>query len=202
MTKKNEKKYIFTDHEDFAEYNIMAKKVKNKRKHYKYTNSHKVYSNDVFDNNVVKDDIYLWETLTEISKILASHYPVYFENGLFYDFNKGNLYYKSDDCIAFDFGLIRSWRTKYFGEKYKYKGKIYKELPCEEITAEIIGSEDLNISERIFLLSSTLEYLEAGYSINQLNFWLEMLINFFKQGQTANNLIMSMILFPSNLFKI
>ena len=199
---KVEKNYIFADNEDFAIYNSMAKKVKTKRIHYKYTNSHKVYSNDVIDNNSVKDDIYLWEKITELSKMLASQYPVFFEQGLLFNFNNGTLHFKSDDCIAFDFGLIRSWRTKYFGEKYTYKGKQYRELPCEEITAEIIGTEDLNATERVFLLTTTLDYLEAGYTINQLNFWLESLVNIFKQGQTANNLIMSMILFPSELFKI
>ena len=102
---KVEKNYIFADNEDFAIYNSMAKKVKTKRIHYKYTNSHKVYSNDVIDNNSVKDDIYLWEKITELSKILASHYPVFFEQGLLFIFNNGTLHFKSDDCIAFDFGF-------------------------------------------------------------------------------------------------
>jgi hypothetical protein len=85
------------------------------------------------------------------------------------------------------------WDNVYLPETYTHQGTIYKGQEFRVIEAEIIGSEDLNIQERLYLHETLLELLEEGYRIEQLNWYIESLVNLFKQGWTANLLVLAML---------
>lgn len=101
-----------------------------------------------------------------------------------------------------DFGIIRSRTMRYFAEKYEYKDlmnprsewRTYTGQEFEYKQAEIIGSENLGIEERLFLHESLLEYLEEGYRIEQLNGWIESLLNLCLQGFSARTIILALLL--------
>lgn len=171
----------------------LAQKVKGKRVHYRYTKNHKNYENDKIDGQVVVNDRDNYERLTACYQQLANLYPVFAQTSLFAGNNQGVLFYEDVNVVAYDYGLIRTWLNKYYKEYYWYQGKRYLGQEFEARTAEIIGSEDLNIQERIYLHETLLELLEEGYRIEQLNWYIESLVNLFKQGWTANLLVLAML---------
>lgn len=93
-----------------------------------------------------------------------------------------------------DFGIVRSRITQFTPETYTYKGTQYKGDDFKVYQAEIIGSELLGIEERVFLHESLLEYIEEGYKIEQLNGWIESLLNLCLQGFSARTIILMLIL--------
>ena len=177
---------LFTGVKGFEELEQMARKVKHKRVHYKTTTYTKVYKNDVIDGKIQHNDIFLWGRMRELHKRLANFFPIFFSN------IEPSI--TSEDYKAYDFGIVRVWDNVYLPETYTHKGAIYKGQEFRVIEAEIIGSEDLNIQERIYLHETLLELLEEGYNINQLNWYIESLVNLFKQGWTANLLVLAMIM--------
>lgn len=94
----------------------------------------------------------------------------------------------------FDYGILRYRRSEYDNEEYTYQGKRYKDLPFQYTQAEIIGSELLGIEERLFLHETLLEYLEEDYKIEQLNGWIESLLNLCLQGFSARTIVLMLIL--------
>ena len=171
----------------------LAQKVKGKRVHYRYTKNHKNYENDKIDGQVVVNDRDNYERLTACYQQLANLYPVFAQTSLFAGNNQGVLFYEDDNVVAYDYGLIRTWLNKYYKEYYWYQGKRYLGQEFEARTAEIIGSEDFNIQEKLYIHETLLELLECGYRIEQLNWYLESLVNLFKQGWTANLLVLAML---------
>ena len=177
---------LFTGIVGFEELEQMARKVKHKRVHYKTTTYTKVYKNDVIDGKIQHNDIFLWGRMRELHKRLANFFPIFFSN------IEPSI--TSEDYKAYDFGIVRVWDNVYLPETYTHKGAIYKGQEFRVIEAEITGSEDLNIQERIYLHETLLELLEEGYNNNQLNWYIESLVNLFKQGWTANLLVLAMIM--------
>jgi hypothetical protein len=183
---------IFSGNEGYKEYDTLASKIKRKRVHYKNTTYTKFYKNDVQDDGTHINDTFLWGRLNTLHIYLSSFFPVFFNNSLFA--NQGTLYYEDEDTVAYDYGMIRSWLDKYTDDNYSYYGVKYKGQNFNVAGAEIIGTEDLLLDSRLFLHSELLYYLEEGYRIEQLNSWLEELVNYFKQGWTAQSLVLAMIM--------
>ena len=177
---------LFTGIKGFEELEQMARKVKHKRVHYKTTTYTKVYKNDVIDGKIQHNDIFLWGRMRELHKRLANFFPIFFSNV--------EPCIVEEDYKAYDFGVVRVWVNMYLPETYTHQGAIYKGQEFRVVEAEIIGSEDLNIQERIYLHETLLELLEDGYNINQLNWYMESLVNLFKQGWTANLFVLAMIM--------
>lgn len=177
---------LFTGVEGFEEFDKMARKVKTKRVHYKTPTYTKVYSNDVIDGNILTDDLTLWGKMTELYSRLANFFPVFFTN-----VEPSEI---GEDYKAYDFGIVRVWDYNYTSEAYTHRGTIYKGQDFKVLEAEVIGSEDLGIQERLFVHESLLEYLEEGYRIEQLNWWLEELVNCFKNGCTVSSLMLALIM--------
>lgn len=183
---------IFTGkHEEGDE---LAQKVKGKRIHYGDTKNHKNYENDVIDGQVVVNDIDNYARLTACYQQLANLYPVFAQTSLFASNNQGFLFYEDDEVVAYDYGLIRTWLNKYYKEYYWYQGKRYLGQEFEARTAEIIGSEDFNIQEKLYLHERLINFLEQGYTLEQVSWDIESLINLFEQGWTANLLVLAMIM--------
>lgn len=177
---------LFTGVEGLEEYDKMARKVKNKRVHYKTTTYTKFYKNDIIDGKIHNNHILTWGRLRQLHSQLANFFPIFF-NGV-----EPTEY--GEDYRYFDFGMVRVWDNSYTSETYTYRGDIYKGQDFKVLEAEIIGTEDLNIQERLYIHETVLELLEEGYNIDQLNWYIESLVNLFKQGWTANLLVLAMIM--------
>ena len=177
---------LFQGREGFEEFDRMARKVKSKRVHYKTPTYIKTYSNDVIDGKILNNDLYIWGRMKELHTRLSNFFPIFF--------NGAKPIEETDDYKVFDFGMVRVWENIYRAEMYTYRGDIYKGQDFKVLEAEIIGTEDLNIQERLYIHETVLEMLEDGYNINQLNWYIESLVNLFKQGWTANLYVLAMIM--------
>ena len=188
---------IFSESEEHKDYDSLAKKLKKKRVHYKNTTYTKYYKDDVIDGYYL-NDTHTWGRLSIAHNNLSDFFPVFFSNSLGRLLNQGNLYYEDEDTVVYDIGLIRSWRNRYTEEEYEYKGRdgwgVFKGQNFEVTGAEIIGSEDLLLDSRLFLHMWLLEFLQEGYKIEQLNPWLEELLNYLHQGITAQCIVLAMII--------
>ena len=178
---------LFTGVKGFEELEQMSRKVKHKRVHYKTTTYTKVYKNDVIDGKIHNNDISIWGRMRELSIILSNFFLDFLTNK---DIEPSII---DEEHKAYDFGVVRVWDNVYLAETYTYQGVVYKGQDFRFIEAEIIGSEDLNIQERLYLHETLLELLEEGYRIEQLNWYIESLVNLFKQGWTANLLVLAML---------
>lgn len=177
---------LFTGVEGLEEYDKMARKVKHKRVHYKTTTYTKFYKNDVIDGKIHNNHILTWGKIRELHSRLANFFPVFF-SGI-----EPSL--QGENYKAYDFGMVRVWDNIYLSESYTHIGTVYKGQDFRVLEAEVIGTEDLNIDERLFIHESLLELLEEGYRIEQLNWWLEELVNCFKNGWTVSSLVLAMIM--------
>ena len=177
---------LFTGVKGFEELEKMARKVKNKRVHYKNTTYTKYYKEDVIDGKIQNNQTFQQGRMRQLYTRLANFFPIFF-SGVQPSFIE-------EDYKAYDFGIVRVWDNVYLPETYTHQGAIYKGQEFRVIEAEIIGSEDLNIQERLYLHETLLELLEEGYRIEQLNWYIESLVNLFKQGWTANLLVLAMIM--------
>lgn len=172
---------LFSGVEGFEHYDDMAQKVKYKRVHFKTPTYTKVYSNDKdIDGNILTEDTHIWGKMTKLYSTLANFFPIFFTN--IEPSSEGEGY------KTYDFGMVRVWDLSYFPEKYTYQRKEYLGQDFKVLEAEVIGTEDLNIDERLFIHENLLELLEEGYRIEQLNWWLEELVNCFKNGWTVSSL--------------
>ena len=162
------------------------KNLPQKRIHNSIPSYTKTYENYQDTEGNVFNDVSTWGRMSQLYSILGNnHFPILFS---------------LDDTV--DLGIIRSRTKRYFAEKYKYKdllnpksqGHTYTGQEFEEKQAEIIGSEMLGIEERLFLHESLLECLEEGYRIEQLNGWIESLLNLFLQGFSARTVVLMLIL--------
>lgn len=162
-----------------------SRKLKKKRVHYKTPTYKKFYKNDI-GSNITQNDTSNWGRMRQLHLTIANFFPIFF-SGVEPTITEDN--YK-----VYDFGIVRVWDNIYLPESYTHKGAIYKGQEFRVLEAEIVGTEDLNIQERLYVHETLLELLECGYRIEQLNWYLESLVNLFKQGWTANLLVLAMIM--------
>ena len=162
-----------------------SRKLKSKRVHYKTPSYKKAYKNDI-GSNITQNDTYNWGRMRQLHLTIANFFPIFF-SGVEPTITEDN--YK-----VYDFGIVRVWDNVYLPETYTHQGSIYKGQEFRVLEAEIVGTEDLNIQERLYIHETLLELLECGYRIEQLNWYIESLINLFKQGWTANLLVLAMIM--------
>lgn len=175
--------------------------IPKKRVHYKKPTYNKSYKNDVIHsqtlttnskplpnergNTTIKDDNLTWGRMKELYQILANYFP--------YPILCAGV----DEYV--DTGIIRTYKSEYVAEKYLYQGddgitRIYKGQEFTIWEAEIIGTEDLGINERLFVHELLIEYLDKGYQIEQLNMWISEIVNWFLQGFTAENMTIFLLL--------
>lgn len=132
---------------DMSEYG----KLKKKRIHYKTPTYTKFYKNDIQTDGTINNDLCTWGKIKEIYTKIACFFPILFPKEIkeYYDFLGVNPNVK-----------IRVWVTRYQKDTYTYKGQIYTGQEFIVTEAEIIGTEDLSIEERLYLHELLLERLE------------------------------------------
>ncbi|MCM1339398.1 MAG: hypothetical protein NC191_06980 [Muribaculaceae bacterium] len=162
------------------------KNLPKKRIHNEIPTYTKTYENYQDAEGNIFDDVNTWGRMSQVYSMLGN--------------NHFHILFSVNDIQ--DFGIVRSRTKRYFAEKYKYKDlmnpksrwQTYTGQDFEEKQAEIIGSELLGIEERLFLHETLLEYLEMGYRIEQLNGWIEQLLNLCLQGFSARIIVLALIL--------
>lgn len=185
---------VLSQEDNSAEYEKLRKEaLKAKRIRYKKSTYTKFYKEDKHANGVLSKDLEKWGNMNRLYIELANRfpYPTVFEQN-------PNIVQESKDTFYIDTGMVRTYKACYHREKYKHRGDdgIIKEYDGEEFFynyAEIIGTEDLGINERLFIHSELINYLDDGYKIEKLNMWLDNLVNMFKQGWTAELLIILLL---------
>lgn len=77
---------------------------------------------------------------------------------------------------------IRFWFSKHECEEYEYEKEVFNGESFNIVEAELIGTEDLNIDERLFLHKKLLEFVKNGMNIQVAAGKLQPLIIQFKNG--------------------
>ncbi len=77
---------------------------------------------------------------------------------------------------------IRFWFSKHECEEYEYDKEVFNGESFNIVEAELIGTEDLNIDERLFLHKKLLEFVKNGMNIQIAAGKLQPLIIQFKNG--------------------
>jgi len=190
--------------------------IPKKRVHYKKPTYNKSYKNDVIHsqtlttnskplpnergNTTIKDDNLTWGRMKELYQILANYFPYPILQPIKTLTPHPNpLPEERENTLYIDTGIIRTYKSEYVAEKYLYQGddgitRIYKGQEFTIWEAEIIGTEDLGINERLFVHELLIEYLDKGYQIEQLNMWISEIVNWFLQGFTAENMTIFLLL--------
>ena len=192
---------ILSEDKNAAEYEKLRKKaLKSKRIRYKNPTYTKTYEEDKHQDGFQARDYESWGNMNRLYIELANHfpYPTAFEQ-------RENIIQEDEDTSYVESGMVRTYKVCYHRGKYKHRGDdgIIKEYDGEEFFynyAEIIGTEDLGINERLFIHSELIYYLDEGYRIEKLNMWLENLVNMFKQGWTADLLIILLLNMEEDLW--
>lgn len=163
----------------------LAKKVKNKRYHYKYTTYTKDYSQEVVDGKIDTDT---WGKMEELYKRLYySFFQIYNSNSLLS--TKGELVKENEEQIVYDNGIVRTWKNRYYKEKFSYYGEVFEGQEFEDVGAEIKGTEDLGMEERIWLHSCLFERLSDGEEIDSMNAEIEYIVSLFQNGVRLRDLL-------------
>ena len=187
-----------SEDDNSAKYEELRKQaLKSKRIRYKNPTYTKYYEEDKHTDGRTSKDHEKWGTMNQLYIELANRfrYPTAFEQN---DYNDYNITQQDKDTSYIETGMVRTYEVCYHKEKYKHRGDdgIIKEYDGEEFFyyyAEIIGTEDFGINERLFIHSELIYYLDEGYKIEKLNMWLENLVNMFEQGWTAELLLIMFI---------
>ena len=169
----------------------MSRKVKTKRIHYTNPTYKKDYGSDAVDGKL---DMERWGKMEAVYKRLANFFPIFLPNSLLSHLCTGELVENTEECLAYNFGMVRSWKNNYYEENYTYRGETFKGQEFEDVGAEVKGTGDLNVEERLFVHEELLEALEEGYEIDQLNWWLEEMVNYFQQGATVGSYCLALLL--------
>lgn len=141
--------------------NTKKKNFNKKRDRYKNPTYRKSYKNDVIDEEQqqqeaekqqqIKDDTVLWGGMNNVYAELANYFTDQIPFG---------------SCeTVFDLGFITLWKQEYTNKSYMYYGKRYKEVPHNFLEAEVKGTENLPIDERLKIHSKFLEILKQDYTI-------------------------------------
>lgn len=128
---------LFSQNPEFKQYDLLYKRQRHKRVHYKTPTYKKKYENDVTDDGFIKDDLKTWGRMKEVY-ILIGNYIIGLNNRE----------------LVFNF-----WNEEYEREIYTYKGKTFKGQHFRVVEAEIKGSEDMRIDKRLKLHEEVLEML-------------------------------------------
>ena len=76
-------------------------------------------------------------------------------------------FYNSDAVYYFSQKRIKAWCYQYTEEDYEYEHKLYKGEEFKTREAEIVGTENLDISTRIRLHQKLIEYLEDNIKLDE-----------------------------------
>lgn len=154
----------------FQQDNPSIKKPKTKRVHYDIPTYRKSYKNDVKDDGTIVDDVSTWGKMKE----------VYFTLTNFVGYNP----FSTEEVQEIE-GL-RVWNIHYVPETYFYKTQLYKGQDFRVIETEIIGSEDLHITERLYLHESLLNALRSGVELSEAMTDIKLVLNLLKKGYTLD----------------
>lgn len=146
------------------------KKPKFKRVHYKIPTYKKVYKNDIQDDGFVKDDVATWGKIKDLQNVLTDYVG----------FNPF-----SEETIQ-EINGVRVWNVHYLPENYIYRGKQYKGQDFRVIESEIIGTEDLHITDRLYLHEHLLNELRAGLPLSEAMVDIRFMLNLIQKGYTLN----------------
>ncbi len=183
------------NNEDIEYEKLRIEALKSKRIRYKNSKYTKFYEEDTHFDGSQTDSINTWGNMNRLYIELANMfpYPLAFDTE-----RQKNIVQEDDNTFYIDTGMIRTYKICYQKGKYKHRGDdgIIREYDGEEFNynyAEVIGTEDFGINERLFIHSELINYLYEGYKIQELNIWLENFVNLFKQGWTAELLIVLLL---------
>lgn len=189
VSKKNEQINIFTQVNNNGDVTVLDEfksaheafeKLPKKRIHYKTAKYHKKYNNYTDIEGNIFDDTHIYGRLNAIYTQLANAFPFLFQQEKYVEI-----------------GMLRCWKVEYVKEEYTHKGISYMGQNFTVRQAEVIGTEDLSAEARLFIHSEVLNALDEGYSIEQMNMWLEEFVNYFKQGFRACDVLLALILCPN-----
>lgn len=123
---------------------------KAKRVHYKTPLYTKYYTNDISSDGIVYDDS-KWSQMHQVYKAVA--------NWVVISYGK--------EPEHFDIEGLRIWNDYYKADTYYYKNQRFKgqEFRCR--MGEIIGTEKLNIDERLSIHNCFIELMRAGKTIKE-----------------------------------
>lgn len=120
---------------------------KSKRVHYKNP-KRKVYKDLIKDGEFITDDMALWGKMKSVYAALANYFPPPL--------------FSLSDSEFFDCGCVRVWKSLYTAEIYEHSGTTFNGQNFTVLEAEIIGSENLPVQERLFLHELLLDRLRSG----------------------------------------
>ncbi len=144
---------LFTGKEGFEDAEELAQSLKISRIRYKNTTYTKTYENDLIDGEIVNDDPALWGEMKKIYLEIANYFV-------------DKIPFGSTETI-FDFDSIRVWKQEYTNKIYVYQGSKYKEVPDKFIEAELIGTENLPVAERLKIHQELLRHLQQKREIQE-----------------------------------
>lgn len=169
--------------------------LKSKRSRFKNPTYVKFYKEDTHTDGSSTDSIIKYGRMNQLYSQLANYFPfpLAFEKERY-----SQVVSMDDDGWYIDTGIVRTYKIAYKKEKYTHRGDdgVIREYEGEEFFlnfAEIIGSEDFGINERLFLHEELIKCLEEGYPIEKLNMWIDELINMMLNGFTAELLIVLLL---------
>lgn len=159
---------LFSGVAGFEQYNEEVKSFKKKRIHYTTPTYIKLYKNDKDKNGfILNDDVKCWGRMKELYSKLTDYFPF-------------SLNQEKEDYL-----FLRKWRERYTQEIYKYKGTAYKGQEFQIDEVEVIGTEKFDIHERLFIHESILNFFKEGTKIEDLQDWVNGIIEWFNNGGTV-----------------
>lgn len=166
--------------------------MKAKRLRFKNPTYIKYYKEDTHTDGSTTEALIKYSRMNQLYIQLANYFrfPTKFENKKTIPIG--------DDTYCIDTGIIRTYQVNYTKEKYTHKGDdgVIKTYKGEEFFlnfAEVKGTEDLGINERLFVHEELMRCIEDGYTIEKLNMWLEELVCLMQNGFTAELLIILLL---------
>lgn len=94
-----------------------------------------------------------WEYLRELQRQLANFLDVPY-------------FFDRDEVFLFSNNRIKAWVYVYSDESYEYEGKEYEGEAFKVREAEIVGTENYHIEERLYLHQQLINYLENGVNLD------------------------------------
>lgn len=82
----------------------------------------------------------------------------------------------------FDYGIVRVWVQQYTVDDYTHNGTNYKGQRFNVVEAEIKGTEDFNVEERLFLHQKLLMWLQNGGKLEDITKEIKQDIQALKNG--------------------
>lgn len=124
-----------------------------KRVHYEIPTYTKEYENDVYEDGTVKDDS-VWSQMHQTYKALA--------NWVWSDKVMPN--YEPDEFVV---SGVKVWNDRYLPKRYDYYNETFSGQKFQERFAEIIGTERLEVKDRLRVHEELLTYLRNGTELEK-----------------------------------